>query len=118
MTQWGPAAFMCNESTDVVQEVFDGCVDGWAKDFGRKFEGLRASTETSAGTWFDSRLACNVAPVTNALGRALSSKMRAQNISSFFWSWHMHFGPSYEPGWSLAFLKGVAVRPSADACRR
>eukprot|EP00929_Paragymnodinium_shiwhaense_P000330 TRINITY_DN100577_c0_g1_i1.p1 TRINITY_DN100577_c0_g1~~TRINITY_DN100577_c0_g1_i1.p1 ORF type:complete len:540 (+),score=58.98 TRINITY_DN100577_c0_g1_i1:111-1622(+) len=117
-TQWGPAAFMCNETEEAMQEVFDGCVDWWAKNFASKFEGLRASTETSAGTWFDSRIACHNAPVTNALGRALANKMRAQNISSHFWSWHMHFGPNYEAGWSLAHLKGKAVRAPASACAR
>jgi len=118
-TQWGPARFTCDDSREVVQAVFDECVDGWATNFASKFEGLRTSTELSAGTWFDTSISCNNPSVTNALGHALAFKMRAQNISSFFWSWRMPYGSSYEPGWSLAYLKGVAVeRKERDECER
>eukprot|EP00928_Gymnodinium_smaydae_P078589 TRINITY_DN62711_c0_g1_i1.p1 TRINITY_DN62711_c0_g1~~TRINITY_DN62711_c0_g1_i1.p1 ORF type:complete len:518 (-),score=41.17 TRINITY_DN62711_c0_g1_i1:298-1815(-) len=117
-TQWGPAKFMCNESVKVVQEVFDGCVDEWAAYFANTFEGLRTSTETSAGTWFDTSIACSNPAVTNSLGHALTNKMRNHNISSFFWSWRMPHGKRYKPGWSLAHLKGYGIEPSADECIR
>jgi hypothetical protein len=93
-------AYFCDDPMEEIQRVYETCLGDHVRKM-ENFDGLRATSEFSLGTFDQARSACTD-PATRAL--FLREQVRAMSragIEAFFWTWRMPYGPAFEAGWSL-----------------
>lgn len=105
------AMYQCDQAIDVIKAGMNTCITKFSQDFASKFQGLRAVTEWSLGTYFDANLACSNSDVLRALYAenmdAFSNIEPENQIEPVFWSWKMPYGPKFQAGWSLKSFSGM-----------
>jgi hypothetical protein len=94
-------AYFCDDPMEEIQQVYEICLGGHVQKMKKNFDGLRATSEFSLGTFDQARAACTD-PATRALFlREQVDAMGRAGIEAFFWTWRMPYGPAFEAGWSL-----------------
>jgi len=106
---------MCDDSLEDIKTLLQGCANSFAEDFAKKFDGQKASSEFSVGTYSEATLACNDREVLKAFLEVEVKTFDSNGIMPFFWTWRMPYGKVFEPGWSLKALAGLETS-SAEQC--
>merc|ERR1712217_690829 len=87
-------------------------------NFTSEFDGLRAVTEWSLGSHYDSYLACTNIRVLRTLFeenvRAFAMLDSSSRIEPIFWTWQVPYGPNFQPGWSLKFFSGYSNKTDSN----
>merc|ERR550525_753583 len=126
-TAWGATgqiiqggAYQCDEKLAVIRQRVQPAIKGFADDFVTKFDGLRAMTEWSLGSYWDAMLACSETDVLrllfelNVVNFASLERNTSKAIEPIFWTWSMPYGPKFEPGWSLKFFSGYSNKTDSN----
>jgi len=109
--------YKCGDPVHEVQAKLERCVIPWAQKFHSNFKGLKSCSEFSAGSYQDSRYACNGEMMLRMFLRTQVRTMEMYDIEPSFWSWRMPYGGVSEPGWSLKHLSGSEATRTAEVCR-
>jgi len=126
-TAWGATGqivqggqYQCDEKLDGIREKLQKSIKAFADDFVANFDGLRAVTEWSLGTYWDAMLACSETDVLrllfelNVVNFASLKRDDTKSIEPIFWTWQMPYGPNFEPGWSLKFFSGYSNKTDSN----
>jgi len=109
--------FLCDQPLDEVRPLLRRCADKFSVDFfASHFEGNRACSEMSVGTYEDGRYACTDRAVLRTFLQEQVASMQEQGIEPFFWTWRMPYASVFEPGWSLKHLAGLEDPHAASFC--
>mmetsp|Transcript_8154 Transcript_8154/g.23941 ORF Transcript_8154/g.23941 Transcript_8154/m.23941 type:complete len:538 (+) Transcript_8154:69-1682(+) len=109
--------YHCGQPVDHVRGIMHGCVERFAGGFLSHFDGNKACSEMSVGTYEHAQCACRDGGLLHAFLEEQVKTMGHFGIEPFFWTWRMPFGQAFEPGWSLKHLAGMENPPPGSLCR-
>jgi len=108
-------AYYCDQPLEEINKTIHSCTESFAASFSNVFTGLKAASEWSLGTFDQARFACTDQATNHVLLQEQLRSLTAHGIESFFWTWRMPYGPTFEPGWSLKSILGKET-PSNLPC--
>jgi len=100
-------AYLCNGSISEIQQIQHSCISEFTNTFKQHFLGLKATSEFSIGTFDKATEACTAKNVLDSFLDVQVQAFEAAQIESYFWTWKMPYGRTFEPGWSLKFATGL-----------
>eukprot|EP00927_Polykrikos_kofoidii_P085981 TRINITY_DN949_c0_g1_i1.p1 TRINITY_DN949_c0_g1~~TRINITY_DN949_c0_g1_i1.p1 ORF type:complete len:534 (+),score=66.20 TRINITY_DN949_c0_g1_i1:231-1604(+) len=109
-------AYACDQPPSKIRELLKDCTSGWSNHFAGTYDGLKAISEFSVGTFKDAQFSCHDALVLRIFLEEQILAFNRRNIEPFFWTWRMPYGTAFEAGWSLKRILGQE-RPSPP-CER
>jgi len=98
--------YLCDAPLAEARRLLRGCARGFTEVFASHIHGLKSCSEFSTGTFADAVLACNDRTLLQAFLEEQVSVFQSAEVESFFWTWRMPYGPSFQMGWSLKHLLG------------
>eukprot|EP00933_Yihiella_yeosuensis_P077991 TRINITY_DN8906_c1_g1_i1.p1 TRINITY_DN8906_c1_g1~~TRINITY_DN8906_c1_g1_i1.p1 ORF type:complete len:295 (-),score=59.49 TRINITY_DN8906_c1_g1_i1:142-1026(-) len=108
--------YFCDDPLDEIRKTVSKCTEKPMEDFAKNFDGLRAITEFSAGTHDQALSACSDLAVNRAYMEEQVKAFNRNHIQSFFWTWRMPYGTTFEPGWSLKYIMGMENSKNTFQC--
>jgi len=110
-------AYSCYDSISEIQPTLHRCAMEAAGNAAGIFgEGLVALSEFSAGTFEDMRYACTDKTLLKLFLDDTVAGFQSFNMETFFWTWKIPYGASFQPGWSLKWLSGLEYASKAQLC--
>lgn len=110
--------YFCDEPIEHIRERLRGCVDYFGRAFSTYTNGLKACSEFSLGTFEDAVLACNDEELLRMFLDEQVRAFRIHDITAFFWTWRMPYGPTFQRGWSLKHIAGFEQLPPSFSCSK
>lgn len=106
---WG-GKYRCDEPLEKIRGYLADCSYAFAGQFKADFDGLRAVTEWSMGTYWDADLQCSNSDVLRTSFvegvRAFAIVNESVALEPIFWSWRIPHAPKFQAAWSLKYFSG------------
>lgn len=109
-------AYSCSSPLSKIRAVQKKCVGAFTKSFKANFHGLRVVSEFSLGTFDQAKHACKEKAVVDSLLDEQVKAYDAAGIESYFWTWRMPHGKTFQPGWSLKYVLGLENDYNSSTC--
>lgn len=112
-------SFLCDASSEQMEAIWnkDSCIRGHAQRLQEHFgDVLKSCSEFSAGTYANAQLACNDLDVTRHFVKTQVKAFQEFNVETFFWTWRMPQGQTFQSGWSYKYIAGLESPSSAHPC--
>lgn len=99
-------AYRCHDSLHHIQTVQRRGAESFAKSLAANFPGNKAVTEFSVSTFDNANFACKDKAVVDMFLAEQVKAFETRDIESYFWTWRMPYGHSFQSGWSLKYASG------------
>lgn len=112
----GGGGFLCDQHISKTRELLRECIRDFTEGFAKNFQGLRATSEFSMGTFAPTNFACTDKAVTSVFLEEQLSAFRASQIEEYFWNWNLPYGNIYQHGWSFKHFAGLEDPKPSQKC--